>query len=88
MKSLNTLYKISMFIALVGWMILMGFPRADFTDSLVTKVIVLLLCGIYAYLLFFQKTPRGEERYPTGNFKNFQGLVNFFRNPNLAEPVP
>lgn len=73
----------SMFIALLGWILLIGFPKADFTDPMVTKVIILLLCGIYAYLLFLQKTPKGE-RYPRGNFKHFQGIVNFFKNPKVV----
>ena len=73
-----------MFTALVGWIVLFAIPKVDFTDPFVTKVIVLLLCGIYSYLLFFQKTPRGEERYPKGNFKTFQGLANFFRNPKVV----
>jgi len=80
MKSLNLLYKISMFVALVGWIVLIGFPKADFTNSFVTYVIVSLLSGIYAYLIFVQKTPKTGERYPKGNFKNIQGLANFFKN--------
>ncbi len=73
MKNLSWLYKVSMFIALIGWMILIGFPTANFTDFFITLVIVSLLCSIYAYLLFFQKTPKGEL-YPKGNFKDFQGI--------------
>jgi len=84
MKSLNLLYKISMFVALVGWIVLIGFPKADFTNSFVTYVIVSLLSGIYAYLIFVQKTPKTGERYPKGNFKNIQGLANFFKNPKVV----
>lgn len=83
MKNLSWLYKVSMFIALIGWMILIGFPTANFTDFFITLVIVSLLCSIYAYLLFFQKTPKGEL-YPKGNFKDFQGIVNFFKNPKVV----
>lgn len=83
MKNLSRLYKISMLIALIGWIVLIGFPTASFTDPFITLVIVLLLCGIYAYLLFVQKTPKGE-RYPKGNFKEFQGIVNFFKNPKVV----
>jgi len=83
MKNLSLIYKSSMFIALVGWIILIGFPKADFTDTFITLIIVLLLSCIYGYLLFFQKTPKGE-RYPRGNFKHFQGIVNFFKNPKVV----
>ncbi len=83
MKNLSRLYKISMLIALIGWIALIGFPASNFTDSFIMQIIVLLLCGIYTYLLFVQKTPKGEW-YPKGNFKDFQGIVNFFKNPKVV----
>lgn len=83
MKSLSFIYKLSMVIALIGWLILFFFAKVEMTDTIITLVIVLLLCGIYGYLLIVQKTPKGEK-YPRGNFKTFEGLVNFFRNPKVV----
>jgi len=84
MKNLSLLYKISMLIALVGWIVLIGFPRANFTDTFIIYVIVSLLGGIYTYLLFVQKTPKTGGHYPRGSFNSFQGIVNFFKNPKVV----
>lgn len=72
-----------MLIALIGWVLLFVFHKAAFIDKVITLIIVLLLSCIYGYLLFVQKNPKGE-RYPRGNFKQFEGIVNFFKNPRVV----
>lgn len=82
MKKLSLLYQVSTLISLIGWVLIIGFPNENFTDKTVLNIVVVLLALIYGYGLIFQRTSKGEK-YPKGSFKNFDGVVKFFKNPKV-----
>ena len=76
-------FKGSMAISLIGWVMLTAFPSASFTDESVKSIIVVLLCLIYAYLLFVEKNTSGSK-YPKGSFMTLEGVANLFKNPRVV----
>lgn len=80
MQKFSLIFKISGWISLTGWILLIGFPRLGFTDQVVTYIAVVLLCFIYSYLVVVRKNAT-DEKYPKGSFWSFQGVVNLFKNP-------
>lgn len=83
MTSLNHLFRVSSFICLIGWILLIGFPRWEHTDTVIVSMVVMLLCAIYVYALFIHKNISGET-YPRGNFSSLKGVVNLFKNPRAV----
>jgi ABA4-like protein len=83
MKPLSKLFKISSYIALSGWVVLIGFPFWQFGHALVLSISVLLLCGIYTFLVFFGKKFDGEEKVK-GSFWSFKGVVSLFKTPRVV----
>ena len=73
-----------MSIAMIGWVMLIGFPSASFTDWTIWNIIVISLALAYLLLLFLPIKLNTGEKYPKGDFKNFQGIVNFFKNPKVV----
>lgn len=83
MKILNIIFLAANWTAMVGWILLIAFPRAEFTDHIVQSVIAILLCLIYGYVLVFQKNPKGEK-FIKGSFWTFRGVRNLFKNSRVV----
>lgn len=83
MQNLKLLFKLASYISLVGWILLICFPHASYTDTIVSYIVVVLLCFIYIYLLAIQKNIPGEK-YPRGSFRTFEGIVRLFQNPRVV----
>ncbi len=80
MKKLSIFFQIATYIALFGWAILVFLPNWKQANDVVMSINVTLLCGLYAYLLFFQKNI-SDEKYPKGGFSTLGGVINLFKNP-------
>ena len=80
MKRFSVLFQISMAVALIGWILLLVFPKWAMAETLIISVVVVLLCAMYVYILFIVKNIPGEK-YPKGNFRTLEGVVNLFKNP-------
>ena len=83
MQLLRNIYNFVMLLARVGWMILIGFPQAAFTDTTIIYGLVATLCLFYVYLFVIQNDIPGEQ-YPKGSFCNLDGVVAFFKNPRAV----
>ncbi|MFK7933929.1 MAG: ABA4-like family protein [Saprospiraceae bacterium] len=83
MKSLNIIFLLANYSAVVGWILLIGFPRASFTDFTVQSVIAVLLAVIYGYLLLVQKDPAGEK-FVKGSFTTLKGVIRLFKNSRVV----
>ncbi len=83
MKSLSRLFKISSYIAILGWIILIGFPFWPSGHWFVLSISVLLLCGIYSYLVFFARKLDGGQKV-SGSFWSFKGVVSLFKTPRIV----
>lgn len=83
MKLLSSLFKISSYIALSGWLVLLGFPFWQIGQMLVLSISIVLLCGIYTYLVFFGRKLDGEHRV-RGSFWSFKGVVALFKTPRVV----
>jgi hypothetical protein len=80
MEKLTTYFKGASIFAMTGWLALIFFPNAPFTEQYVIGVAAALLAILYGYLLIFGKKYDEGVKY-TGSFANFQGVINLFKSP-------
>ena len=83
MKKYGTIFNIANFLALAGWLLLVIFHQKSWLDQTLIYGLIGLLALFYIYSLFVLKNIKGE-RYPKGSFSNYQGVVNFFKNPRVV----
>lgn len=83
MNSLSTLFKLSSYVALVGWLILFFTPSWTYGLNIVLFIVVLLLCAIYSYLVFFAK--KYDQGKPVrGSFWSLKGVISLFKSPRVV----
>lgn len=83
MNTLSNIFKVSSYITLVGWLILIVTPNWSFGLNTVVFIVVSLLCFIYSYLIFFAK--KLDEGKPVrGSFWSLKGVINLFKSPRAV----
>ena len=80
MQSLSNLFKITSYLAIIGWLVLAFLPNWSMSDTVIKSGIVVILSIFYVYILFIHKNIAGEK-YPRGSFADLQGVINLFQNP-------
>ena len=84
MKTLSLLFTGASRFALVGWILLIAFPMWQYSLVVSLSLVVILLCVLYTYLIFFGKhldTPGEKVR---GNFWSLKGVMNLFKSPRAV----
>ena len=84
MLALAPLFKVASLAALAGWLVLVLLPGWAHTESLVLATSVLLLIGIYAWLLKAAMTQKGEAGNARPGFFTLSGVLALMRNPVAA----
>ena len=84
MPALVPLFKIASLAALAGWLLLVLLPGWAHTESLVLGTSVLLLIGIYAWVLKVAMTQKAEPGADRPGFFTLRGVVALMRNPTAA----
>jgi hypothetical protein len=84
MKIFNNFFRISSYLALFGWVILIGFPQWHLGRELVVGIIVALLCFIYSYLVFFGKRHDDPSLKIRGSFWSLKGVMGLFQSPRAV----
>lgn len=84
MPALVPLFKIASLSALGGWLLLVLLPGWAHTESLVLATSVLLLIGIYAWVLKTALTQKAEPGNGRPGFFTFGGVLALMRNPASA----
>jgi Domain of unknown function (DUF4281) len=80
MQSLSNLFKITSYLAIIGWLVLVFLPNWSMCDRVIKSGIVVILSVFYVYILFIHPNIAGEK-YPKGSFADLQGVINLFQNP-------
>jgi len=83
MKALSTLFTVSGYIALLGWLILIAYPWLGQGLNVVFAIVVFLLCSIYAYLICFGKH-HDEGQKVHGHFWSLRGVMGLFKSPRAV----
>lgn len=81
MKTLSTIFNISMLVALAGWIFLFIHPYGENTDKILIYGVATVLSIFYAGLLFKRIHMENRPKYPKGDFKSLEGVVNLFKRP-------
>lgn len=84
MKTFNHFFKVSSYLALMGWVILIGFPSWQLGRELVIGFIAILLCFIYSYLVFFGKRHDDPAQKIRGSFWSLKGVMGLFQSPRAV----
>ena len=84
MHALSNIFKLTSYTALIGWVILAGFPNWALGTGIVVSIVVALLCFAYVYLVFFGRKHDEPEHKVRGNFFTFKGIVNLFKTPRVV----
>jgi Domain of unknown function (DUF4281) len=83
MQTLSNYFKVATAIAMSGWLALIIFPNAPFTEQYVVGIAAALLAVIYGYLLIFGKK-YDEGAKMSGNFSTLKGVVSLFKTPRAV----
>ncbi|TAD86297.1 MAG: DUF4281 domain-containing protein [Bacteroidetes bacterium] len=75
----NLLFNLANGVAFIGWLLLLIFPFRPFTNKAVVGVVVTLLCGAYAALVFSSIKPADFEKFST-----LEGVTSLFTMPNAV----
>jgi hypothetical protein len=84
MNVLSNIFKISTFIALIGWIILALLPTWALGKSIVVSIVVALLCFVYVYLVFLGRKHDELGHRVKGGFFSLKGIVNLFKTPRIV----
>ena len=84
MNVLSNIFKISTFIALIGWIILAVLPTWALGESIVVSIVVALLCFVYVYLVFLGRKHDELGHRVKGGFFSLKGIVNLFKTPRIV----
>ena len=84
MHALSNIFKLTSFTALVGWIILAGFPAWELATDVVISIVVALLCIAYAYLVFFGRKHDEPGHKVRGSFFTLKGIINLFKTPRVV----
>lgn len=84
MKTFNHFFRVSSYLALVGWFILICFPHWQLGRGLVIGIIVSLLCFIYSYLVLFGKRHDDPSLKIRGSFWSLKGVIGLFQSPRAV----
>jgi hypothetical protein len=84
MNVLSNIFKISTFIALMGWIILAVLPSWALGKSIVVGIVVALLCFVYVYLVCFGRKHDELGHRVRGGFFSLKGIVNLFKTPRIV----
>ncbi|MFT7108575.1 MAG: hypothetical protein ACI843_000220 [Psychrobacter glaciei] len=84
MNVLSNIFKISTFIALIGWIILAVLPTWALGKSIVVSIVVALLCFVYVYLVFLGRKHDELGHRVKGGFFSLKGIVNLFKTPRIV----
>jgi len=84
MKLLSSIFKVSNYIAMLGWAILAIFPESSYGYKAVVGISVFLLGISYTYLVFFGKNLDAPDLKISGNFWSLRGVMNLFKSPRAV----
>ena len=85
MKTLSRAFKIASAISMLGWIALFGYPLwPQAGRNLVLLIVVILLCAMYVYFLFFAKRLDAPGDKPKGGFSSLAGVINLFKSPRAV----
>ena len=83
MNTLPSLFKASSYTALLGWIVLIGFPSWALGTEFVLLIVITLLSLVYIFLVFFaRKLDEGEV--VKGSFWSLKGIVSLFKTPRIV----
>lgn len=74
---MESLYQIINFIAVIGWVLLIGFPKKRWTAAIVGSGGVTMILGLF-YILFITLSVLGESS--GGGFMTLAGLKQLFQS--------
>ena len=75
----DQLFDFSNAFVLLGWVLLMAFPRWEWSSKIVLGVVIMLLCVLYALLIFNTLTLAAFE-----NFSSLDGVMSLFADKNAV----
>ncbi len=85
MKTLSSAFRAATGTALLGWLVLLGFPLwPQFGRTLVFTIVVTLLCAMYVGFVFFAKQLDESGTRVRGNFSSLAGVINLFKSPRIV----
>lgn len=84
MKKLSLIFKIASRFTLLGWVLLAVFPSWQYSLPITLGIVVLLLCVLYTYLIFFGKHLDEPGEKLKGNFASLKGVMNLFKSPRAV----
>jgi hypothetical protein len=84
MEKLSLIFKVASRFTLIGWVLLIALPSWQYSLPIVIGFVVLMLCALYTYLIFFGKHLDDPNQRIRGNFWSLKGVMNLFRSPRAV----
>jgi hypothetical protein len=86
MKTLSAAFYAANAVAVIGWLVLFGYPFWPQAARLaVLSISVTLLCVLYCWFAFFVRHLREPgTKTGGGGFSSLTGVVNLFRSPRVV----
>jgi hypothetical protein len=84
MEKLSLIFKAASRFTLIGWILLAVFPDWKYSLPVTMGIVILLLCALYAYLIFFGKHLDDPGQKARGNFWSLKGVMNLFKSPRAV----
>ncbi len=82
MQQLQIFFKLATAISVVGWLLIVLLPTWGHTEPVVRWGVVVLLSGLYVYLLFFARSLDTEKT--RGHFRSLNGVISLFKSPRVV----
>ena len=82
MKQLDRWFRLATYLAIVGWLLLVLGPHWASLPTVLSVVVVGLLCAVYVWLLVVVRPADVES--PRGSFFTLSGVVRLFSNPRAV----
>ena len=80
----KSLFTLSSLFALIGWILLICLPNWAFTQTATISIVVILLCGLYSYLVFLGKRHDDPQTKARGHFWSLDGVMRLFKSPRVV----
>lgn len=85
MTTFTRLFNLATMVCMAGWVVLFAFPLWPQTGAtLVFSLSILLLCGLYGYLLLLGKRHDDSGHPVRGHFFSLKGVIQLFRSPQVV----
>jgi hypothetical protein len=84
-NALNKIFKVATIVSLMGWVVLFLFPLWPVAaKTAVFSIVVVLLCVVYTYLVFFGRALDAPGPKSKGNFSSLDGVITLFKSPRAV----